>query len=61
MSLMEEFITKLVMHKSTATVSNPYSDQNVADNLRLYLNAMINMEGERILLVGEALGYKGGK
>lgn len=61
MSLIEEFITELVMHKNTATVSNPYLDQNIADNLRLYLNAMIKMEGKRILLVGEAPGYKGCK
>lgn len=61
MSLIGEFITELVMQKNTATVSNPYLNQNIADNLRLYLNAMVKMEGKRILLVGEAPGYNGCK
>jgi hypothetical protein len=61
MSLIEEFITELVRHKNTATVCNPYLNQNIADNLRLYLDAMIKMKGKRVLLVGEAPGYKGCK
>lgn len=61
MSSIEEFIIELTKQKNTATVTNPYLSQDVADNLRLYLNAMIKMEGKRILLVGEAPGYKGCK
>mgnify|MGYP003635975488 CR=1 FL=1 len=61
MSSIEEFVTELTKQKNTSTISNPYLNQDIADNLRLYLGAMIKMEGKRVLLVGEAPGYKGCK
>jgi len=61
MNLIDDFITKLSKKRNTSTISNPYRDQDLADNLRVYLNTIIQLEGKRILLVGEALGYKGGK
>ncbi len=61
MSSIEEFIAELTKQKNTSTVTNPYLNQDIADNLRLYLNAMNKMEGKRVLLVGEAPGYKGCK
>lgn len=61
MNTIEHFVAELAAQHSTVTVSNPYVDKNIADNLRLYLNAMISRPGKRILLVGEAPGYKGCK
>ena len=61
MRLIEEFVTELAKQKNSSTVSNPYLNQDIADNLRLYLAAMSKMNGRRILLVGEAPGYKGCK
>ncbi|WP_428353461.1 uracil-DNA glycosylase [Methyloprofundus sp.] len=42
-------------------MSNPYLEVGVAENLKLYLEAMLKLDGKRILLVGEAPGYKGCK
>lgn len=61
MSSIDHFITELTKQKNTSTVFNPYLDQDIAHNLRLYLDAMIKMKGKRVLLVGEAPGYKGCK
>ena len=61
MNSIERFVSELTRQKITATVSNPYLNPDVADNLRLYLNKMMRMKGKRILLVGEAPGFKGCK
>lgn len=61
MNSIEEFITELTKQPNSSTVCNPYLNQDVADNLRLYLSAMLQVEGKRVLLVGEASGYKGCK
>lgn len=58
---IDDFIAALTRHPTTATVANPYRDPTLAGNLRRYLQAMSNMTGKRILLVGEAPGYKGCK
>ena len=58
---IEDFVTELTKQKNTSTVSNPYLNQDIAENLRLYLGEMIKMTGKRVLLVGEAPGYKGCK
>jgi hypothetical protein len=61
MSSIEEFVFELTKQDNTSTVSNPYLNPDIADNLRLYLNVMSKIEGRRVLLVGEAPGYKGCK
>jgi uracil-DNA glycosylase len=61
MKTIETFVSRLTKQKNTATVSNPYLNNDIADNLRLYLSQMLVLKGKRILLVGEAPGYKGCK
>lgn len=61
MCLIDDFIVELTKFKNTPTYTNPYLDANIADNLRIYLNAITKMKGKRILLVGEAPGYRGCK
>ena len=59
MGAIDIFITSLRLHKSTDYVTNPYRDVRVAANLRLYLEHMVKVRGRRVLLVGEAPGYRG--
>jgi len=63
MSKIESFLETLQRPKNTSTVTNPYLDDGVVNNLRLYLEYMIEHmsvhSGRRVLLVGEAPGYKG--
>lgn len=59
MSDIDDFVVDLTKQRNTATVRNPYLKQDIADNLHMYLVAMRKIKGKRILLVGEAPGYKG--
>lgn len=59
MNAIKSFLDKLKLQQNTPTVTNPYLDDGLANNLRLYLEYMSNIQGKRILLVGEAPGYKG--
>ena len=61
MHTISEFIGELKKQKNTLTVSNPYLESGVAGNLKAYLESMLSIDGKRILLVGEAPGYKGCK
>ncbi|NOZ13706.1 MAG: hypothetical protein GXO69_08690 [Acidobacteria bacterium] len=61
MNTIREFIAELEKQKNTSTVSNPYLVPGVAGNLEVYLEVMLKFGGKRILLVGEAPGYKGCK
>ena len=61
MCSIDDFIVELTQIKNTSTFKNPYLDSSIANNLRIYLNAITKMKGKRILLVGEAPGYKGCK
>ena len=61
MHTVTEFIDELKKQPNTSTVSNPYLDSGVAENLQVYLELMTSIDGKRILLVGEAPGYKGCK
>jgi len=58
---VDSFLRDLRRQRHTEIVYNPYRHLNLTNNLRHYLNFMLNYQGKRILLVGEALGYKGGK
>jgi len=60
-SSIDEFINELRRQENSPTVTNPYLNLAVVNNLRVYLNYMNKIEGKRILLVGEAPGYKGCK
>ena len=63
MSKIESFLQALQRKTPTPTVTNPYLDDGVINNLRLYLEYMLEHmsadAGRRVLLVGEAPGYKG--
>ncbi|MBF0263798.1 MAG: hypothetical protein HQL46_00875 [Gammaproteobacteria bacterium] len=58
---IDKFLTNLRKQQHTETIYNPYRQYNLTHNLRQYLNHMFNLSGNRIVLVGEALGYKCGK
>lgn len=59
MATLHEFLKALSSQKNTATVNNPYVDPGPLANLQTYLKAMLAIQGKRVLLVGEAPGYKG--
>ena len=61
MHTVSTFIDELKKQENTPTVSNPYLEPGVAENLEAYLETMISIDGNRILLVGEAPRYKGCK
>lgn len=61
MNAIKSFLDKLKLQQNTSTVINPYLDDGRVNNLRLYLEYMSNIQGKRVLLVGEAPGYKGCK
>lgn len=56
---IDEFLEILKKQKNTSLVSNPYLSIGPLENLIAYLEVMLNIQGKRILLVGEAPGYKG--
>ena len=59
MNEIQNFIKSLQKQKTTDTVFNQYRDKSISDNLKLYLEYMFSQKGKRIMLVGEAPGYKG--
>lgn len=59
MKEIEGFVQKLSERKSTDRVFNPYEDPKLARNLLLYLQAIKAEYFNKVLLVGEAPGYKG--
>jgi len=61
MDTISEFINELKKKKNTPIVTNPYLVPGVDENLKAYLEVMFQIEGRRVLLVGEAPGYKGCK
>jgi len=54
------FIEELQHQPNTLQLQNPYLLPHRGDNLRAYLDALFRQTGRRILIVGEALGYRGG-
>ncbi len=58
---IDEFVLSLSKKRNTSVVSNPYLNPVLAGNLYEYLNAVYESPHKSMLLVGEALGFKGGK
>ena len=56
---VDAFIADLAEYEHSAIVINPYREAHLAENLRLYLMAMLRRRGRHVLLVGEAPGYRG--
>ena len=58
--ILDELIADLERRPHSPQVCNPYRLPGRSGNLCSYLEAMLDRPGRRILLVGEALGYRGG-
>lgn len=59
MDKIEIFLLELQKFDHTETVYNPYKDENAVNNLRSYLNLLINEVMDIKMLIGEAPGYLG--
>lgn len=55
------FIAGLSRRAHRTQCHNPYRNQELANNLYQYLSAVKKHSNQHILLVGEALGFKGGR
>jgi len=60
MNSIDDFVLRLSKKRNTSVIKNPYLDPTLANNLSVYLHAINQLPGKPILLVGEALGFKGG-
>ncbi len=60
MNSYSSLIAALEQRPHSDTVCNPYRLPGRAHNLRAYLRAIETRPGRRLLVVGEALGYRGG-
>lgn len=59
MQLAEKILKKLADYPQQEGVQNPYINRYALTNLRHYFEYMLKQTGKRVLLVGEAPGYKG--
>jgi len=63
MNSIDVFVARLRKQTNSDAVQNPYRRKFLADNLSAYLYAMLRswakQKGRRVLMVGEAPGYKG--
>lgn len=59
MNSIPRFIRKLRKKENSETITNPYRRKALSDNLGFYLEQMSKVKGKRVLLVGEAPGFKG--
>jgi hypothetical protein len=55
------FVEKLAQRAHRRQCHNPYRNPDLAENLYQYLQAVNKLNQQPILLVGEALGFKGGR
>lgn len=60
MDLIEQLISDLSKRKNSLTVFNPYRDPDLCHNLELCLRELHRTK-PTVLLVGEALGFQGGR
>lgn len=58
---IHDFVTRLADRRGTKQSYNPYREATAGENLLNYLSLVFSQPGRRILLVGEALGYRGGR
>lgn len=58
---IEVFYQRLKKRKNSLTVYNPYRDDFKLENLKQYLEQVWEQKGKRVMLVGEAPGYKGAR
>ena len=56
---ISDYVVSLSKRENSETVFNPYRSKALANNLEIYLNYIFFQPGEKILLIGEAPGYKG--
>lgn len=64
MDKVDELLLRLSKRKNTLTVFNPYRNPVLTNNLKAYLETMLKTQhqsGSRVMLVGEAPGFKGGR
>ena len=60
MNFITDFIGELQGVQGRSNLCNPYHLPNRSENLQIYLETLFAQPGRRILVVGEALGYRGG-
>ena len=60
MTIPDTFTRLLADYSPTPNTVNPYRDPDLSNNLSAYIALLSERPGPRILLVGEALGYRGG-
>lgn len=58
---LNDFFSKLAKRKNSLTVFNPYREEYKLSNLKRYIELVSQQQGPRVLLVGEAYGFKGGR
>lgn len=56
-----QFVKNLARRGHRPQCHNPYRNPDLADNLFQYLLAVKKLNSQPVLMVGEALGYKGGR
>lgn len=59
MKRINNLLDKLASFPHSKVVANPYIEQYAINNLRYYFEYVLSQKEKRILLVGEAPGYKG--
>ena len=57
---LDDFLVSLAAQPQRDNLFNPYADPSRLANLEAYLRLLLQRPGRRVLLVGEALGYRGG-
>lgn len=61
MDNLQLFLKALSKRRNSLTVFNPYRDEVLLRNLETYIEAVLAQQGPKILLVGEAYGFRGGR
>ncbi len=54
-----DFLQRLALRKRVDNVGNPYCNPELLDNLKVYFQTLRQWRGVKILLIGEAPGYRG--
>ena len=55
---IDDLLASLAGAPSTRTLGNPFQDERLANNLKLYLNYLVSRP-TRLALIGEAAGHRG--